>query len=94
MGISRTLNAKEKSEALKLCKALIQLDTAIKRRDNINSVVSQLKDQCEQMQEKLYFEMKDRNPNESLELSKLNILTNDHVDPKLLNYMSGLVVKL
>lgn len=94
MGISRTLNAKEKSEALKLYKALIQLDTAIKRRDNINSVVSQLKDQCEQMQEKLYFEMKDRNPNESLELGKLNILTNDHVDPKLLNYMSGLVVKL
>ena len=94
MTTSRMLNVKEKSEALKLYKALIQLDTAIKRRDNINSVVSQLKDQCEQMQEKLYFEMKKRNPDKSIELSKFNIITNDQVDPKFLKYMSGLVVKL
>lgn len=94
MTTSRVLNAKEKSEALKLYKALMQLDTAIKKRDNINSVISQLEDQCEDMQEKLFFAMKDKNQKESIELAKLNILSNDHVGPKILKYMSSLVVKL
>ena len=46
------------------------------------------------MQEKLFFAMKDKNQKESIELAKLNILSNDHVDPKILKFMSSLVVKL